>query len=277
MPATPKKLSDTSERRSRRAPAPAPGQAAEGAQERRQAQSQAMTGIGGRLRARRAQVGLSLRQLARDLDVSASFLSQVENGKAQPSVATLYLICSALELSLDELFAGAGWRPADAGAGAPGSAVGPDATGAGGRGRRRAESSSLVPAGPAPEPPADYGVPSPVVTPATRRRLYLDSGVVWEQLSSRRDGTIDFMFVRYDVGGSSTPDERLTRHAGVEYGFVIRGTLEVALGFETYCLGPGDSIAFESSVPHRLSNIGYEPVEAVWFVRGRNGPRHQII
>jgi DNA-binding XRE family transcriptional regulator/mannose-6-phosphate isomerase-like protein (cupin superfamily) len=280
VPATSKKHSGTSERRPRRGTASSSGQEAEGAEpgseDLRQAQSQAMDGIGGRLRARRVEAGLSLRQLARDLDVSASFLSQVENGKTQPSVATLYLICSALELSIDELFAGTGGRPGGTGAAGLGNVTRQGAPGAGGRGHRGEEPASLVPAGPAPDPYAEQEAPSPVVTPAQRRRLFLDSGVIWEQLSARRDGVIDFMFVRYDVGGSSTPDDRLTRHAGVEYGFVIRGTLEITLGFETYLVGPGDAIAFESSVPHRLSNIGREPVEAVWFVRGRNDPRYQV-
>src|SRR5665811_1719493 len=44
--------------------------------------------IGARLRARRLARGISLRQFARDLEVSASFISQLETGKAQPSVAT---------------------------------------------------------------------------------------------------------------------------------------------------------------------------------------------
>jgi DNA-binding XRE family transcriptional regulator/mannose-6-phosphate isomerase-like protein (cupin superfamily) len=243
VPATPKELPGAPERRPRPATVPSPVDA-EAPGDRRQAHSQATDGIGERLRSRRTQAGLSLRRLARDLDLSASFLSQVENGKAQPSVTTLYLICSALELSIDELFAGAGGSQ---------NAVPAPASG-----------------GPVPGSPAGPPAPSPVVTPGARRRLVLDSGVVWEQLSALHGGAIDFMFVRYDVGGSSTLDERLTRHSGVEYGYVMRGTLEVTFGFETYRMGPGDAISFDSSTPHRLSNVGEEPVEAVWFVHGRN-------
>ena len=61
--------------------------------------------VGARLRARREDRGVSLRQFARELDVSASFISQLETGKARPSVATLYSICAALDMSIDELFA----------------------------------------------------------------------------------------------------------------------------------------------------------------------------
>ena len=62
------------------------------------------------------------------------------------------------------------------------------------------------------------------------------------------------------------------RHMGREYGLVLSGHLRVTIGFdeEQHELGPGDSIAFESSRPHRLENAGDEPVEAIWFVVGRS-------
>src|ERR1019366_8627943 len=60
--------------------------------------------VGARLRQRRMERGISLRQFARDIDVSASFISQLETGKAQPSVATFFSICAALDISTDELF-----------------------------------------------------------------------------------------------------------------------------------------------------------------------------
>lgn len=71
----------------------------------------------------------------------------------------------------------------------------------------------------------------------------------------------------YDVGGSSSPDERLMRHQGREYGHVLTGRLGVQLGFERHELGPGDSIAFDSTTPHRLWNLGDEVVHGL--VRGR--------
>ena len=92
----------------------------------------------------------------------------------------------------------------------------------------------------------------------------LDSGVTWESLTVARSDKTDFMFVRYDVGGSSTMEGRLIRHVGNEYGFVLSGTLEITLGFETYHLNAGDSISFDSSRPHRLANVGNVPVEAIW-------------
>jgi quercetin dioxygenase-like cupin family protein/DNA-binding XRE family transcriptional regulator len=58
------------------------------------------------LRAARVAANLSLREVSRRVGISASMLSQIENGHAQPSVATLYALVSTLSLSLDELLTG---------------------------------------------------------------------------------------------------------------------------------------------------------------------------
>ena len=99
-------------------------------------------------------------------------------------------------------------------------------------------------------------VARPVVHPTERHVVELDSGVIWERLTSHEHEDVDFLHVIYDVGGSSASDERLMRHPGREYGYVLSGRLGVQLGFERHELGPGDSIAFDSTTPHRLWNLG---------------------
>jgi mannose-6-phosphate isomerase-like protein (cupin superfamily) len=42
----------------------------------------------------------------------------------------------------------------------------------------------------------------------------------------------------------------------------------VTLGFETFLMRAGDAISYDSSTPHRLANVGNEPVEAIWFDEG---------
>jgi len=255
--------SAASPRSQRRSPAP---RAENDGTSTTQVPRDAAVSVGSQLRASRLAAGLSLRQFARNLGVSASFISQIENGKSQPSVATLYMICSELNLSVDELFANAG--AAEAGAepdrsiAAPALARPVPGAGAGTSSFHGAlaELSAL---------PAAH-TDGPVVTAAQRRRLVLDSGVTWEQLSPMREVAVDFLFVRYAVGGSSVANQELTRHSGVEYGYIISGTLEVSLGFETYEVNAGESISFDSATPHRLTNRGDAPVEAIWFVHGRN-------
>lgn len=206
-----------------------------------------------------------MRQFAKTLGVSASFISQLENGKSQPSVATLYQICSALGVTVDEIFAALGTsaaqqpRPIATAKAVPAPVS---------RSDPRRSDGALAGGG------STMDVSTPVVGPERRRRLVLDSGVTWEQLSTIREAAVDFMFVRYDVGGSSVLDEQLIRHSGVEYGYVISGELAVTLGFDVYRVGAGEAISFDSTTPHRLDNAGEVPVEAIWFVHGRNA-RHE--
>jgi DNA-binding XRE family transcriptional regulator len=178
-----------------------------------------------RLRAERERRGISLRELARRLDISPSAVSQIETGRARPSVATLWAIATELGMSLDDLFA--------------------------------------------PETDAPGGGALPVVTAGEREALQLVTGVRWERMTARADPDVDFIWVVYDVGGSSSPDDGFIRHAGREYGLVLSGRLEVTVGFERSVLGPGDSISFDSTTPHRLRNAGDEPVTGVWVVVGR--------
>ncbi|MBW4077024.1 MAG: helix-turn-helix domain-containing protein [Acidobacteria bacterium] len=217
--------------------------------------------IGTRLRARREASGISLRQFARDLDVSPSFISQLETGKAQPSVATLFAICEALGIATDELFDNETTPPRFAG-----NAVTRGGTDAVNNSWRSVTSfGTLSNPQRTPRSSDEAGSSSPLVHPNERKVLVLDSGVTWESLTATRNEKADFMFVRYEVGGSSTMEDRLIRHVGSEYGFILSGTLEITLGFENYRLTAGDSISFDSSRPHRLANVGDVPVEAIWM------------
>jgi transcriptional regulator with XRE-family HTH domain len=204
-------------------------------------------------------MGMSVRELARRLTLSPSLISQIERGKATPSVATLYAITTELEMSLDVLFseqsptavvaAPVAARPANAAAGLKVL----DA-----QRRDNGDASTVVTRG-------------PVVTPDERKVIQLDSGVRWELLTQAPDPNVDFLFVVYEPGGASCDASHLMRHSGREYGHVLSGTLQVTVGFEDHILRPGDSISFASSTPHRLATVGDEPVEAIWFVIGRSG------
>jgi transcriptional regulator with XRE-family HTH domain len=50
---------------------------------------------------------LSVRELSSRGGISGSVISQIENGRAQASVATLHALASTLTVSLDELLTGA--------------------------------------------------------------------------------------------------------------------------------------------------------------------------
>jgi transcriptional regulator with XRE-family HTH domain len=199
--------------------------------------------LGEQLRRERVERGLSLRELARRLDVSPSLVSQIETGKVQPSVRTLYAMVGELGISPDELFP-SGAQPTRGGATA----------------RLRS-----------PRPIVDEPSTSPriVQRAGSRRVIELDTGVRWERLTTTNDREVEFLQTVYPPGSESSPADALMRHNGREFGLILSGALNVTVGFEDYVLGPGDSIFFESTIPHRLYNVGSEPVHAVWVVLGR--------
>ncbi len=52
-------------------------------------------------------------------------------------------------------------------------------------------------------------------------------------------------------------------HPGVELLYVVKGTLVVQLGDEQHTLGAGDSMYFDSTVPHTYRRQGRKPCEAI--------------
>ena len=197
--------------------------------------------MGDRLRQARLARGMSLRRLAEVVGVSPSLVSQVETGRAKPSVNTLYALANELGISLDSLLFMDALPPAAASDGGDPSAVA-----------------------------AEVGIPhDPVQRAASRSTIRLGSGVVWERLTSESIRNVDFLHVTYEVGGESSPAEAFQRHSGQEWGYVLTGTLTVRIGFDEFVLQPGDAISFDSATPHRLFNAGDVPATAVWFTLGR--------
>jgi DNA-binding XRE family transcriptional regulator/mannose-6-phosphate isomerase-like protein (cupin superfamily) len=212
------------------------------------------TGLGPRLRVAREQRELSVRELARRIGCSASLISQIERGISVPSVGVLYSLATELDTSLDHLLFGAEPRRPLA------AAPGPDAPGV-------VAPGSVAPGSVAPGSVAPGSVAPGIVQRAAGRNIIdLASGVRWERLTPGADAMTDFLEVIYSPGGHSTDERRPLRHDGHEYGLVISGTLQANVGFESYELGPGDSIAFDSATPHEYLNKTGDVVRAIWVV-----------
>lgn len=194
--------------------------------------------VGRNLRAARERRGINLRELSRRIEVSPSLISQIETGKVRPSVRTLLAMATELGASVDELLA---W----------------DANG------------STAPPGPGASAPAHPT--GPVQRAGHRKTTTLEGGVRWERLTPGAEPGVEFMLVTYDVGASSSSTD-MTRHRGREYGIVLEGRLGIRIQEDTYELGPGDSIAFDSRAPHRFWNAGEERVRSVWVDTWQAGP-----
>ncbi|WP_410631098.1 helix-turn-helix domain-containing protein [Amycolatopsis sp. cmx-4-83] len=196
--------------------------------------------IGPGLRQARLAQKLSLRSVATAAGISASLLSQVETGRSQPSVSTLYALVSHLGISLDNLL-GTGARTGEA---APVEAEQPVARAASDVVQRAAD--------------------NPVLEMAT--------GVRWERLAGRDD--VDTLLVTYEPGAASSADRTLMRHSGTEYAYLLSGELTLLLDFDRHVITTGDSLCFDSTRPHLYLNHGTQPARGVWFVAGRHELEH---
>lgn len=196
--------------------------------------------VGERIREARESLGMSVRELARRIDVSASHVSQVERGLASFSVRALYNVVSILGISMDSLF---------------------ESNVVAVTGAIQAVDEAAATAQPGPLDEAGI-----VQRGSYRPAIQLESGPRWERLTPKPEVGVEFIQVVYQANPGGTPPDDFIRHAGREYGVIISGALNVQVGFGQSVLNPGDSIAFDCSIPHRFWNEGAEEVVAVWFV-----------
>ena len=204
--------------------------------------------LGVRLKELRQQAGFSLRELARQADVSPSLVSQIENGKSRPSVSTLYTFARLLNVPVDVLF---------------------DAEQSGGQPAIVDEPGHVEATDPANAwHPSEYATRISVIHPSHRAHLRMAEGVDWERLAATPERDISFIKITYAPGAASTENGSLMTHEGFEYGYVIAGVVEVTVGNETFVLRAGESVGFDSTIPHVFRNIGDTDFQGVWFVHG---------
>ena len=191
--------------------------------------------VGTLLRRARVQRGISLRSLAAEIGVSPSLISQVETGKTQPSVSTLYAISNFLGLSMDDLL----------------------------------NNDSPIPEGPASSGPRVGGAHGPVQRAEENPALEMDNGVRWERLAIGEGGPGEPLLVTYSPGASSSIEEKFQRHSGYEYAYILEGELTLKLEFSTFVLKAGDSLGFDALRPHMYTNHTDTVARGVWNVVGR--------
>ena len=184
--------------------------------------------VGAELRRVRLEKKLSLRSVATAVGVSASLLSQVETGKTQPSVSTLYALVNHLGLSLDGIMSGQGAVSDTVSSSSP--------------------SNSVVQRG------------------ADNPRIDMENGVTWERLAHGSSNMADPLLVTYPPGSSSSLEGKLMRHEAAEFGYLLQGKLLLKLEFEPIEINAGDSFAFDANRPHLYRNESNETVKGIWFV-----------
>jgi transcriptional regulator with XRE-family HTH domain/quercetin dioxygenase-like cupin family protein len=213
--------------------------------------------IGEKLRTIRQKRQMSLRELARSAEMSASMLSQIETGKTYPSVRSIYSIAAALDVPVDYFFPdqqNGETLSAEADPFESGELTASEMREAQ-VGRAATESARLK------------GSPMPVIHADARPTIELKGGVTWSRLTALAETDAEFLEITYVPGASSGAN--MSHHEGREFGMILEGELVVELGFELYTLHCGDCIIFDSTTPHRLTNKSAKPMRALWVVLSR--------
>jgi transcriptional regulator with XRE-family HTH domain/quercetin dioxygenase-like cupin family protein len=201
--------------------------------------------VGERVATHRKDRHLKVSELARMVGVSPSLISQIERGQSQPSVATLFALAESLEVPVDAFFV-------------KDSAT--DTVTAAAEARAPAVTVTKPEAAPQEATPSQRYV----VRGDARSAISIEGGVLWERLTPETLPHVDFLELIYQPGAESNSE--LYRHPGTEMVLVLSGRFDIYVGFERYELGPGDSIHFPSSFPHRYVNPTDEVARAVTVI-----------
>jgi transcriptional regulator with XRE-family HTH domain len=172
--------------------------------------------LGERLRAIRQLRRRTLKEIAGAAGISESFLSQLERGRTNATIATLQRLSTALGIEVSDLFATNAPRP---------------------RVLRRGAREFV-----------SWG-------DAGRKAL----------LTPKPFHALEVVVARFEPGGS-TGDEPYTHGDSEELLLVVEGEVHVQLGTEIHELGTGDSVHYQSSTPHRVSNPGDETAEVMFVI-----------
>ena len=175
---------------------------------------------------------MTLQELSDRSRVSKSLLSQIERGISVPTVTKLQKIAQAFGLNVSGLFSEIE------------------------NGNINTGSGMSVPA------TAKSKLPL-VVRKGQRKKMITPWGAIHEMLSPDLQHKIEFILIHQPVGAKIS---ELYTHEGEECGLVLEGRFKGVFGDHEFILEPGDSIYYDSSIPHRWENGGDVAVKAIWAI-----------
>jgi len=172
--------------------------------------------LGGKIRRIRLEKGLTLQELSERCGISKPALSQIENEVTMPPIATLLKIARALGIHIGDFF------------------------------QESASTQDRI----------------SVVRENERKemvgRMQLESGRIGYRYESLAYTIRDKMMEPFIVEIEPLDEKEIVfyNHKGEEFIFVMEGKLEFRGGGKTISLNPGDSLYFDSEIPHTLRGLG---------------------
>lgn len=198
--------------------------------------------ISSRLKKKRLQVNMSIRELARRTGLTASFISQVENDKANVSLDSLRRISEALGVQmlyfLSEFDSANGHE-------------------------LRAVTEASITTGGMEEAQNLMDRTHPLIKSLLRPRMFLpDAGITYELLTSRLDHKMEAFLGRMNPGTGNVGNKLSIPTE--EFIYVMTGALRVGIGDMIYLVEAGDSIYFDGQALTLLSS-GSDNEETTWI------------
>jgi transcriptional regulator with XRE-family HTH domain len=107
---------------------------------------------------------------------------------------------------------------------------------------------------------------SPVIKKTERRQTHLMGTGLDVDLLSTPDPNkqMEPFIVKFDHGASSGSKQQ--QHFGQVFIYILNGKLRISLNNKHYEMTAGDSIYFNSNIPHSFANISKNKTEALWVV-----------
>lgn len=182
--------------------------------------------LGAKLRQARTKGGMSLEDVSVKSGLSLSFISQIENNKANPSIGSLKKITDALGMQFASLFENQPER----------------------ENTYEGEGKQVF-----------------LVRASNRKSMKMPgSDVEYYLLSPDLNRKMEFLLTIANPGVDS--GKEFFSHYGEECGVVIKGRVEFSIAGKSYLMEQGDSIYFDSSVPHSWRNLGNVNAELIWVI-----------
>ena len=179
--------------------------------------------LGQRLRSLRSDRSWTLGYLSQQANVSEAYLSRLESGERQPSLAVLFNLARVYGLSLPDLF------------------------------QTPVEDQPTV----EPTPKTSAGV----VIRVGDQLLQKGNGLFYASLAGGMTQA-DLHPLRIVVS-ANRQGEQSYQHNGEEWLYVLAGQITLTLGDEEFLLNPGDAAHFNAYIPHRLSTTSAQDAEII--------------
>ena len=185
-----------------------------------------------KIRKLRKERRLTLKDLAAGSGLSSTYLSQIERGLSNPSIGTLRKIADAMKTNVVSLV---GFEE---------------------NGERTKEA----------EKAKGKGEKKVTVVKNDRRKMLVYPGGLRKAFLLTPDLQRKMEVLLTHEEPQREAEEDWYQHEGEEFGLILEGKYEVTVEDRVYILEEGDSIYFQSQLPHKMRSIGQKTAKTLWVI-----------